>query len=701
MRTRECQSILKATIAYEVAFILAFSTPFWRLFGQPLAITTLIIPVIAGQPGRSVGAVIDQAILGSIGVCLGGLIFLVLSVIDSRVGKGFVFAAIVFALSLVKARGLRFFGFSLLAILVGFIGIYASVLQGGLETVWLISYVQGYLIGFAIVIVVNILILPVSSERELREMLVQSLEHAATFAHLISKTYTLEITQEEKKARDGLHQSIRADLFFLKEKLDMTGWEVNWTRWSLGDYKQMVGHIRGMQQGLITSYSGLVTLEAFDPDSLRIITQELRGAERAFPRLRRGADLVIGDIVANLTVGKHHKEAPQRHSPAGDFSWEDFLDDDLSFDDDERSESTSLETRVDEKEPSREDDIESGVPQPQRGQERGQLRTISERLRREVERAEQMRSPSASPSRSRRGSGSHLPQPQLPTSLPHRVFDGPSRRDSPQQTPEGSEAAGPVREKRTIQDKVGWFLRSWEDFKHKQNAHMIRLVSTGTLADNTLHLEQPGPSIEEVYGAATGAYAKKVSPKTFYEPGAASQPQGQAPQGLRRRRHTHTSVSPDSDSEEEDEDDEGGQKESPEDAARNAPERACGAVSMRILTYEYGMSGLVESLAALHRLVVPPQGEEPRRKRLHAHFYEALTSITPFWRRKGEKSLGLKEALAMLHGHKYTPPKRYLWERVMEFEHLLRGDTAVYAAKTMAAVVSPRCVLASDSAKES
>jgi len=63
--------------------------------------------------------------------------------------------------------------------------------------------------GGALVVGVNILVLPESSERQLRQTLVTSLDHIAIFLHLIAKTYTLTITDEERKVRDGLNQSIR------------------------------------------------------------------------------------------------------------------------------------------------------------------------------------------------------------------------------------------------------------------------------------------------------------------------------------------------------------------------------------------------------------------------------------------------------------------------------------------------------------
>lgn len=80
--------------------------------------------------------------------------------------------------------------------------------------------------GAAIVLAVNILVFPMTSEKELRRTLSLSLEHIATFSHLLSKVlssscwfwcrpltlpkgYTLELTEEERIVRDQLAQNIR------------------------------------------------------------------------------------------------------------------------------------------------------------------------------------------------------------------------------------------------------------------------------------------------------------------------------------------------------------------------------------------------------------------------------------------------------------------------------------------------------------
>jgi hypothetical protein len=80
--------------------------------------------------------------------------------------------------------------------------------------------------GAAIVLLVNVVILPISSEKELRRTLVASLHHCATFGHLISKSYTLDLADEERIARDSLIATIRADFVALDAKLKETGYEV-------------------------------------------------------------------------------------------------------------------------------------------------------------------------------------------------------------------------------------------------------------------------------------------------------------------------------------------------------------------------------------------------------------------------------------------------------------------------------------------
>jgi len=83
--------------------------------------------LLIGYPGKAVGASIQATGLALLGVCVGSVFFVILAELaPSPVAQGFVFAITVYIFALVKAQGLKWFSFALLAILVAFNGIYTS-----------------------------------------------------------------------------------------------------------------------------------------------------------------------------------------------------------------------------------------------------------------------------------------------------------------------------------------------------------------------------------------------------------------------------------------------------------------------------------------------------------------------------------------------------------------------------------------------
>jgi hypothetical protein len=100
---------------------------------------------------------------------------------------------------------------------------------------------------------VNFIVWPISAESELRRTLVSSLEHISTLGHLLAKTYTMSITEDEKAVRDGLAQSLRVcsnphlnrfrpltlqqtDFGSLTQRIQETLIEINWSEYSMTDY---------------------------------------------------------------------------------------------------------------------------------------------------------------------------------------------------------------------------------------------------------------------------------------------------------------------------------------------------------------------------------------------------------------------------------------------------------------------------------
>lgn len=126
---------------------------------------------------------------------------------------------------------------------------------------YLQDYLKAYTMGGAIVLAVNFLVFPISAEKELRRTLVTSLGHVRTFAHLLAKSYCITITEEERDVRDGLSQSIRADFGILQQKLGSTALEINYSNFSMEDYRRMIDWTNRLQQ--VRDRRSLVVFQSF------------------------------------------------------------------------------------------------------------------------------------------------------------------------------------------------------------------------------------------------------------------------------------------------------------------------------------------------------------------------------------------------------------------------------------------------------
>ncbi|KAG8991645.1 hypothetical protein FRB93_002632 [Tulasnella sp. JGI-2019a] len=230
--SRRAMAVVKGTLAYAIALSLACLSQFDGLFKYPQAQTSMMLVIVAGMAGKSVGSVCINILFAMTGVLVGCLNFLVLAKLShATVGQAFYFAFVVYVLAYIKARKPAMFSFSLLGILMSFNGVYNGYLVGKkFDHLYMLSYFYAYLWGAAIVLFVNIFVFPVTAERELRELMVLSLEHLETFGLLIYKSYTMNISLEDKALRDSLAQSIRADFGRMSGKLAESALEVNWSR---------------------------------------------------------------------------------------------------------------------------------------------------------------------------------------------------------------------------------------------------------------------------------------------------------------------------------------------------------------------------------------------------------------------------------------------------------------------------------------
>ncbi|GAA5925622.1 hypothetical protein JCM10213_008838 [Rhodosporidiobolus nylandii] len=622
---RQAIAIFKGTLAYTLAFVFVFLHGFARLSAYPITLTGTVLITIAGQPGLAIGACWDQAFFGALGVAVGGLCFLILAKLGhSQVAQGFVLAVFVYFLALIKAQSMRYFAFSLLAILLAFSGIYTSVLPGSdgrFIPEYLESYLEAYCWGFAIVLFVNAFVFPHTSEKELRELLVISLEHVSTFSHLIAKTYSLDITDEERKARDGLNLSIRADMSLLNQKLAQAGVEVNWSKWSMQDYAEAVSKLRAMQQGLITSYSSLYAMEQYDPDALKLIKRELQttAARRQFCRLRRASDLAFADIVFELAVGKLEYRSPA----PGQFSWEDFRGDE------ELPDLEAAQTR--HRALSR---VESHATE-------ARAALLRDKLRAEVATA------GSTPMVSRRPSVSGAPSTVLDSDFSAHATAALASNGR------GGE----------VKDKTAFLRSCWDDFKASQQSALQHLLSLSP-QDDELRLHAPGLSMHDTY----------LNPPSRFDPQSAASAVKSAQTTAAQRVVSKSSS----------EDDDKALPLTDDDHSVCHESETVGTSVMRIFSFLAGMGSVVDELSSLYDHIVPSPSLPQRKKTLRFHAFERK-SLAP--QKDGSKGkMTLREAIARLSGKDFAPQKLTVWQALVKFEKLLRTDTSIYAAKTAAAV---------------
>ncbi|GAA5826891.1 hypothetical protein JCM11251_002144 [Rhodosporidiobolus azoricus] len=635
---RQAIAIIKGTLAYTLAFVLIFLHDFSRLLDYPVVLTGTVLITIAGQPGLSVGACLDQAFFGALGVGIGGACFAILAKLGhSQVGQGFVLAVFVYFLAIIKAQSMRYFALSLLAIILAFSGIYTSVLSGGnFVPEYLEAYLEAYLWGFAIVLVINLLIFPHTAERELREVLVLSIEHISTFAHLIAKTYSLEITQDERKVRDELNTSIRADMGFLNQKLGHASLEVNYSKWSIEDYSLAVSKVRAIQQGLITSYSSLVAMERYDPLALEVIKRELQetAATRAFTKLRRSTDLSFADIVSELALGKLEYRSPA----PGEHSWTDFRDEGEQPD----VEAGQGRTRA------------TSVSRQESTAAQARLAFMRDKLRKEVATA------GSTPMASRRPSVSAAPGEIIDTDVVAQATAALAAR---------TEAAKAGGKKGDVKDKVQFLRGSWETFKASQLSAIQEMLSSSTLPDDELRLYRPGLSLAEQH----------LNPPALFNPQATSTAIKSATTSATKRAGS-AGKSADAPSEDGDED------EKSSSAGSSASEAICGVAVMRIFTFVAGMGQVVDELAALYEHIVPKPDQPTRTKKLRFHLFERRGPKPAKAKTGKEPAMSLREAIAKLSGRDFQPGRFNVWQRIAGLERILRSDTSIYALKTAAAV---------------
>ncbi|GAA6006426.1 hypothetical protein JCM10207_004930 [Rhodosporidiobolus poonsookiae] len=664
-------AVVKATIALCVLHILAFTNRFALLNAHPITLNGAVLVVVGAYPGGTMGKCFQALVLGSAGLALGVLVYAVLGWLnDSPTGQGFIFAIYVYGAALVRYGGPKYISFYLYGVLFAFNGIYSSLEFGTFDRSFLLANFEAYAWGMAIALGVNLLVLPITSEQELRRLLVTSLQHVSTLAHLTCKTYAREVDDDEMEVRQVLVKTIRSDYLALTSRLEETSYEIMITRYSLKQYGDMIRAVQGLQQALITSTSALDLIDELDPAGVNVRHLMARTeTAKTFSDFRRGIDLVIAEIIDEL-VGPSVVALDEQKDPEVDVE--------------ERAQEQpagEATKGVDAQAPAHAApklaDGHALHTSPTTTAAQEKVLTVAARLKREVLRSENrhrmlrqeqesIRSrtrrdsecPGASPTSSsaptrRPSSDGHALRPSL--NQPDSVRSGPSSTPSDDTAVPGEEAQ-PAQDKGTTDpekaaeqadgDVFQVFRRAWDTFARAQQDALVSLIKDGALeVDDVLRIEAGMPSIKEMY-------ADRL-PKAWTSTLIAQTPL----QRLRSRGDTlslsHHSF------------------DDPETPA----EVPCSEALTKSYSLLFGLGQLAEELGTLHDLVLRRQ---KRRLRFFL-FRTGVEAVRRFWRK--ENTMNLQEALAILHGKDYQPVKKPWIHYLAVAERWFWQQRSLYAAK--------------------
>ncbi|KAM0755341.1 hypothetical protein T439DRAFT_1000 [Meredithblackwellia eburnea MCA 4105] len=623
-------SILKATLAISLCMTLTFIFPFVDLCRHPFALHSTIMVVVVGGPGRTLGGCVHNLLLGAMGLAVGVAAFAILEVLGragSPVGQGFVFALLMYLVALVRFQGPKWISFYLFSALFAIQGIYTSVDENedrGQPFSWLLAYFQAYTWGFAIVLAAN-LAFPDAAESQLRRQLVSSLNHLCTLSHLTCKAFALECSEDEKQVRQHLLRLVRQDFTSLVAKLeDEVSFEINFTRWKVEDYRNMIEKVRAVQLGLITASSAIETIDTLDPNGTNftklwgVREDDPKAMKESFRQFRRAVDITITEIIAALDPSASPSTAPSSAPPPS-------VPSEPEYDPEDHQSTESAETK---------------------------LPNIASRLRAEVRRSERRRTDNWRQHKHERSTSTGVSPPLSP------IFRGISQRAEDTVTSEISIGwSGVLRDLQTTAgtlvaaEQSGELLRkAWETFKEAQLDGLVELIKSEALGvKDELKILEGMPSLMSLYSDRlpetwTSTLAEKPTLKQL----------GKRTPEKSMGREPHLDF----------------------DAEGGSVQLVSEAVT-KCYSLLFGFNQLVDELTSIVQLTSELRNQ-PRRARFH--FFER-NPLSFFKRKNTTGSLSLQAALAALRGETFVSASTPLLQRALTAERWLRSDRSLYALK--------------------
>ncbi|KAG8888780.1 hypothetical protein FRB98_006792 [Tulasnella sp. 332] len=663
--SRRSIAVAKGTLAYCIALTLACLSDFDGLFKEPQAMTSMMLIIIAGQPGKSIGFTVMSITSALLGVFLGCLNFLILAKLShATVGQAFYYFFVVYVLAYLKATKPALFGFSLLGILMSFNGVYNGYLVGRrFDHLYMLSYLYAYLWGAAIVLFVNIFVFPVTAEKELRELMVESLEHVEAFGLLIYKSYTTKLSPEDKAIRDSLAQTIRADFGRMSGKLAESSLEINWSRWSIDDYRYFIGKTRAIQQArmkaLISTHS---TISRLENDSDQIFKTTF------MPKSLKACNRVVIDLRMGIQEIMEQFGAP--HSNISGCLWESYMD--------AEREALNIERPSFEGRPTSLED----------GAQAGELKDISRRLAAEFEDVDNTDSDGSDVRRTSFGNRVNITKDPRTGTMSTTTAVGSPTEDEKKLAAEAEKKSGkPIQESTPEILKERGMAALESDFVEYQSLQydlLNKALTSGALmgiADKTqLRVHTRQPSIYEAYGIdyVRGAGDSDHNPLDLsplllppFAPVDGVPKKRKA--GSLMHKHSRQKLAGQMASEMA-----GDDSESDEYGPETIEEIENHSLVM-VHSMLFSLGQYVKELSAFHA-----RATKPKPKGLHFHLFESVAhKDDPA--EKDDTELSLAEAMAMLESRPYVR-KQYTWgERIHQIRAKVTDQTSLFALKAAAA----------------
>ncbi|PVF96818.1 hypothetical protein CPB86DRAFT_708358 [Serendipita vermifera] len=492
---------------------------------------------------------------------------------------------------------------------------------------YLLADAASYLFGLAVTIVINVVVFPTSSEKELRQMLVTSLAHIESLSSLIARAYVMAASDEEMKAGDILMQTIRADFTYLTKILDNTSVEVNWSKYSMEDYRLMIKHIRGLQSAM---FRGFNSLRLFDLADKQILAQVVLPSSRQHIfRIRRDIDRTLCAISEALG-GACQNDLPLQPG------YEQYLSTER-----EAARLRRQYIRENENEDTREDEQKQG--------------SLPDDIEKNIQ---------------------SMPQDfirQLDSKSTDDLSPGSPNVDA--NLPEQGSPQGPIQKLKADYVAV-----------HKLQTDILHsiLKASRPSSDTVLRMEEKMPSLLEHYGPdhprgdirqGTLQTPRAVSRKRNTEISQASISATADAEDEPRGRTTAREVVL-----------EEHQVKFVENSDLVQLSRALATVCSLLFSTET----VINQLGELYHLINPSQQLPQRRARLHVHLFPARRQQPTRNGGRSSiydqtlEELSVKEALAMLENRPFTPTSLTLWQRIDTVNQFVKTDQSIYALKTAA-----------------